>query len=220
MTALAGPAMAGVQLYVDSAPNVYGSPDYAAWWAQAKADVVAGSFQDLRNGTYPGTHTIDPLDEIVYSTMDLGKRLHFIYWIPGETKASLNGRFEANYSADWDGVESPWGWYQPSSWQEYSGGVIGTFGDAWWASDNEALPNSSNASPWDEVDAADVAALRATVLQAQTHVLGSIRIREDVNASWVTTELEVGVVPEPSTFVVWSLLGLVAGGFGIWRRKK
>ncbi|MHB1034823.1 MAG: hypothetical protein ACYC35_11140 [Pirellulales bacterium] len=31
---------------------------------------------------------------------------------------------------------------------------------------------------------------------------------------------DASVVPEPSTFVVWSLLGLIAGGFGIWRRKK
>jgi len=35
---------------------------------------------------------------IVYSTMDLGQRLHWIYWLPGETIASLDGRFEVKWT--------------------------------------------------------------------------------------------------------------------------
>ena len=49
--------LADPSLYVDSAPNVYGSPDWAPWWDAAKADVAAGTFTNLRTGTYPGTNT-------------------------------------------------------------------------------------------------------------------------------------------------------------------
>ena len=27
-------------------------------------------------------------------------------------------------------------------------------------------------------------------------------------------------VPEPATIIVWSLLGLAAAGYGVWRRKR
>ena len=93
-------------LYVDSAPNVYGSAQWAPWWAQAKTDVVAGTFTNMRTGTHPGTTKIDPYDEIVYSTMDLGKRLHWIYDVPGETVANLSdkGLFEVKWEIDWYGT--------------------------------------------------------------------------------------------------------------------
>ena len=71
-----------VSLYVDSAPNVYGSPNWAPWWTDTKDDVAAGTFTNMRTGTFPGSTMADPYDEIVYSTMDLGKRLHWIYWLP------------------------------------------------------------------------------------------------------------------------------------------
>ena len=141
-----------VPLYVDSAPNVYGSPNWAPWWAATKTDVVAGTFTNMRTGTFPGTTTIDPYDEIVYSTMDLGKRLHWTYWLPGETVAGLDGLFEVKWSIDWGGsnwtlegggwaVDGPAvGWSQPNNWEDYSGGVIGSLGFAWWSTDNDALP--------------------------------------------------------------------------------
>ncbi len=63
--ALASPVE--VTLYVDSAPDVYGSPGFAPWWSAAKTDVDGGTFTDMRNGIFPGTHTLHPSDEIVYS---------------------------------------------------------------------------------------------------------------------------------------------------------
>jgi hypothetical protein len=32
--------------------------------------------------------------------------------------------------------------------------------------------------------------------------------------------ITMGNVPEPGTIIVWSLLGLTAAGFGLWRRKR
>ncbi len=72
-------------LVADTAPNAYGSPNWGPWWTQAKADVAAGTFINMRSGAHPGTTYFEPQEEIVYSTMDLGKRLHWIYWVPGKT---------------------------------------------------------------------------------------------------------------------------------------
>jgi len=151
-------------LYADTAPNIYGSPNWRPWWDQAKADAAAGTFVNMRSGRHPGTTYFEPEEEIVYSTMDLGKRLHWIYWVPGKTIAQLqNCNFQTNWMVDWEGVDYVYdwvnnrrvpanlvggiptnGWIQPSSWIEYNGGVIGTFGFAWWAHDNLAPPYDSN----------------------------------------------------------------------------
>ena len=66
----ASSANASPFLFVDSAPNVYGSPNWAPWWAATKTDIIAGSFTNLRSATFPGTNTISPYDEIVYSTTE------------------------------------------------------------------------------------------------------------------------------------------------------
>ena len=34
------------------------------------------------------------------------------------------------------------------------------------------------------------------------------------------TMADAAAVPEPTTIIVWSLLGLVAAGYGVWRRKR
>ena len=64
---------------VDSAPNVYGSIDWAPWWNAARQALYDGVFENMASGTYPGTLSIDPIDEIVYSTGDYGRRIHFVY---------------------------------------------------------------------------------------------------------------------------------------------
>jgi len=220
-----------LELYVDSAPNVYGSPNWTPWWTQAKADVVGGSFVNLRTGTYPGSLRIDPYDEIVYSTGDLGKRLHWIYWLPGETTASLNGRFEVKWVIDWGGDDwtydwnaNDWtpdsptaGWVQPASWENYNGGVIGSFGFAWWATDDDALPHSTNANPYDETNQADIDALRCLVFGNQTYALGMVRVRDTVNDPWQTYSLRVTVPDGGATLV---LLGFALTGVGLLHRGR
>ncbi len=80
-------AQCGVSLFVDSAPNVYGSPDFPAWKANAYAAAAGGTFVNMINGINPaniGTTNFEIEDEVVYSFGDLGKRLHWIYWIPNQ----------------------------------------------------------------------------------------------------------------------------------------
>ena len=77
-----------VYIYVDSAPNVYGSPLYPAWQNDAFAKAASGTFVNMANGKNPafvGTTNFVIEDEVVYSFGDLGKRLTWVYWIPNET---------------------------------------------------------------------------------------------------------------------------------------
>lgn len=226
------------QLYADTAPNFYGSPSWGPWWTAAKADVAAGTFINMRSGAHPGTIYFEPEEAIVYSTMDRGKRLHWIYWIPGVTTSQLDGLFEVNNTIDWDGVEYLWGlipypggiptteWYRPTSWVNYDAdgdgtvdGVVGTFGNAWWAGDNEAPPFDTNGVWNDETDAADVAALAAQVLQHQTHWTGWVRYRQSQSDDWTYMQLRLQIVPEPGTVVLW-LSGFAAPAFALLRRRK
>ena len=53
------PVSAEIVMTVDSGP--WYETD-TAWFNQAKADTVNGSFVNLRTGTYPGTNNVDPVD--------------------------------------------------------------------------------------------------------------------------------------------------------------
>jgi hypothetical protein len=177
--------------------------------------------------------------------MDLGRRLHWIYWVPGKTIAQLqNCNFQVNWMVDWEGVDYVYdwdnydlvqanlvggiptnGWIQPSSWIEYNGGVIGTFGFAWWAYDDLAPPYDSNPDPndpstyFDEVNQADVNILAAQIRRAQTHAIGYIRWKCDGDLDWNYKILPLNVVPEPGTMALW-LSGFAAPVVALLRRRK
>lgn len=138
-----------LSLYVDAAPNVYGSPDYEPWKNAAYDQAANGSFVNMANSVNPaniGSTNFEIQDEVVYSFGDLGKRLTWIYWIPGETVANLAGRFEISLYNIWDGdvldfYDYYYGstWLEPTKWEDYDSdgdgatdGVIGTAGMAWW----------------------------------------------------------------------------------------
>jgi hypothetical protein len=216
---------AEINLYVDSAPNVYGSPDYAAWWTGAKAAVADGSFVNMASSDLetPGVLNALPYDEIVYSTGDLGRRLHWIYYVPNTTIDALRAAdFKVRWVIDWDGTDWTYdwniydwtsnlenGWVQPASWVEYNGGVVGTFGEAFWATDNDALPYDSDANPYNETDLADIQALATDILAYQTFARGEARM-----AGAETAELTVNIVPVPAA-VLLGMLGLGAAGIGL-----
>ncbi|MHB9038371.1 MAG: PEP-CTERM sorting domain-containing protein [Armatimonadota bacterium] len=208
-----------VYLYADTAPNKYGSPNWASWWATAKSDVVAGTFTNMRSGTYPGTNLFLPQDELVYSFGDLGHRLHWIYWIPDTTINSLRTNFEVKLAIDWGGDDyaldwstNGWltdgpnaGWTEPGSWEEYNGGVIGSLGLAFWPS-----------TP------AEIVSLTGEINSYQTFARGTVRL-ENSNGDWETESVQLqnatAAVPEPAS-VVLAILGLAPiAGFAKLRRK-
>jgi len=135
---------AAVSIYVDAAPNVYGSLDYAPWETATFGAVADGTFINMSNGINTanfGTTNFEIQDEVVYSFGDLGKRLTWIYWIPNMTIDQLDptDRFQIKLENWWDGdyldfYLDNYGstWLEPTKWQNYSGGVIGTAGMAWW----------------------------------------------------------------------------------------
>ncbi len=145
-----GPVQAStVSIFVDAAPNVYGSPDYPTWEASVYAAVAAGTFVNMSSGINPGnagTTNFEIQDEVVYSFGDLGKRLSWIYYIEGETVESLSGRFQISLTNIWDGDVLDFyayyygdTWLEPTKWVNYDAGgdgvvdgVIGVSGMAWW----------------------------------------------------------------------------------------
>lgn len=218
-----------IGFHVDTAPNVYGSPDWDPWWTSAKSDVVGGTFTDMRS-SLAGPGYMTPYDEIAYSTGDLGQRMHFIYWLPETTIDALNGRFQVKNAFDWGGTDytndpgyvadNPGaGWSQPASWEEYQNGVIGSFGWAFWATDNEALPHSTDGNPYNETNQADIDALASSILDQQTYLDGLIRYRESEDADWATRTqtLQITTVPVPATL---GLMGLGLAGVGVVARRR
>jgi hypothetical protein len=206
-----------VNLYMDAAPNVYGSPNYAGWWANAQAAAAAGTFVNMGsgfNGANDNTTNYEIEDETVYSFGDLGSRLHFIYFVPNETVEDLTTRnFQIGLTYHWDGdnydlYHDYYGssWLTPTSWVNYNDGhghtgVIGTAGFAWWGA------YGVNTQP--ALDA-DMAAWRAI----QEDVTFTVRIDGQGDTS-LTGYREA--VPDGGTTA--SLLGGALLGLGLLRRK-
>jgi hypothetical protein len=194
-----------VNLFVDAAPNAYGSPDFAGWKTNAYKTAIAGTFVNMENSYNPAnrsTTNFEINDCVVYSFGDLGKRLHFVYWVPNETIASLTAKnFEVSGSYLWDGVEYDYfdGWYTPTSWEEKDGGVIGTAGFAWWGAyginTQEAL--DAELADWDLYQ-------------------GNFTFRAKFDGGSASITAYHPAVPEPTTML---LLGLGLAGLAGAKKK-
>ncbi len=203
-----------IVFYLDTAPNASGSSLWPAFRDAAYAKLYNGTFTNQEHSFDPanqGTQNYEPEDYMVYSFGDLGKRLHAFYYIPGETTASLAGRFQVSILYQYDGVwynpyeQYGWGeWLTPSSWINYDGngdgstdGVMGSMGNALWG----AYGYGSDTPEAREALAADLA--DAHLYLGDTRFLA--RLDETVY------ELRASV-PEPSLML---LLGLGIGAVSL-----
>ena len=200
-----------VSIYVDAAPNVYGSPDYTPWKDDTFAAVEAGTFVNMSNGINPanvGTTDFEIEDEVVYSFGDLGKRLTWIYWIPNTTVADLDGILEISLVNIWDGdvwdMYDTWygnTWVTPTRWEDYMGGVIGTAGMAWWGAYNDNTPEelASDINDWRKVE---------------EQYIFSVRLNGQEEVSMTNNR---AAIPEPA---MGTLFGLALIGLGLIRRRR
>jgi hypothetical protein len=203
-----------VQLYLDTAPNPIGS-----FRSAAEAAIYNGTFVNQANSNDPanaGTLNYSVDDYMVYSFGDKGSRLHAFYYIPGETIATLSGRFQVSIEYEYDGVwynpyeDYGWGeWVTPGSWINYDGnndliidGVMGTMGNALWGAYGYTT------------DTPEAQAVLAAELIDAENYLGNTQFLARLDGvTYELTALHTAAIPEPTTMMLLGLGGLLCRKF-------
>lgn len=210
-------AATNVNIYVDAAPNASGSLLWPAFRDAAYARLAGGTSVNMAYGfdsANVGTTNINIRDQVVYSFGDLGKRLHFFYYVPGETVASLTasnfkiGLFDYWGSDPVYNIYGGTGFVTPSSWVNYDSdsdgdvdGVMGSGGHAWWGAHgvNTQAALDADISSWEQVSE-------------------RIQFVVQENGSTIATlDAYRAAVPEPLT-LAGVILGI--GGIGAYIRRR
>jgi len=217
-----------VQFYADCAPNKYLSQTaYSSWWADEKADIIAGTVRPMEHGCYCGAYVCDPSEQAVYSFPPFGNRVHWVYWVPNiSVNDFVSHGMQAKMRMDYDGVvytydfsqggilveDSPdAGWTTVTNFEACNGGVIGTFGHAWWVAYDQYAPTAEAFAARD----AEIAGL----IGHSTFVEGLIRFTASDPQEM---SIRVDVAPEPASFVFLgtALVGLVGSRIRSSRRSR
>ena len=215
-TSPASAQLTSLSFFVDSAP---GDPQFSGWtdwWGNTITAMVSGHMINMPTGRHIGSLQLDPLDEMLSSEEGGGKRLEWVYYIPGVSIASLN-HFEIKWSTPIDGHEYSTGWIAPdvNSMSEFDvdgnpiDGVVGHFG--FGLEPGQGMPGNPVG--------VDPDTYGAFLLASQPYASGKLRYAVDENGHpiqdkeylWHEEEvlLRMGEVPEPGTV---GLLGIVLLG--------